>query len=189
MLVLVLVAALRQRGTLPKLRAKQHCGRRTGELKIFIEAATGRARSRRRRRSRRSGTGSIGCIACCRLQCLQWQQAGQLHEALGVRMCRSQRREGVATSCATASASSCAAAAVTAEGSLVCGHWRYLRQMLEFSILAADHASHAEQIVTLVATRGTTAAVAAMLGGRTGCAGCARRKGEVDIGERQLIGG
>lgn len=63
--------------------------------------------------------------------------------------------------------------------------------MLELSIFAADHASHAEQIVALVvcATTRGAAAAATVLTGRAGCTGCAGRKGEVDVRERQLIGG
>lgn len=84
----LLVDALRHRGTLCKLRAKQHGWRRAGELKIIVKAAAASARSRRRHRRRRSSS-SCGGIACCRLQWLQCNQAGQLHETLGVRMCRS----------------------------------------------------------------------------------------------------
>lgn len=94
-------------------------------------------------------------------------------------MCRGQWREGVAAG---------RAAAVAAKRTLIGGQWRYLWQMIELGIIATDHAPHAEQIVALVVCA-TRVCAGATLGGRTGCAGCARREGEINVRERQLVGG
>lgn len=164
-------------GALRELIAEQDSGRRCGQLKVIIETATGSASNR---------CSSAGSIRNSHRRCffnwrLQWSQAGQVHETLGVRMCRGQWREGVA-------AAARAAAAVAAKRTLVGGHWRYLRQMLELSIIATDHAPHAEQIVAPVVCA-TSVGAHATLSGRAGCTGCARREGEINVRERQLVGG
>lgn len=157
----------RHLGALRELTAEQHSRRRCGQLKVIFKTATGSASNCC---SSSSSSSHRRCFIDWRLQ---WSQAGQVHETLGVRMCGDQWREGVA---------------VAAKRTLIGGHWRYLRQMLEFSIIATDHAPHSEQIVALVVCAATVCAHAT-LSGCAGCAGCARRKGEINVRERQLVGG